>query len=108
MKIFQIVGGICHLDVTRQFPTLDATKGRFAPNILFVEAPDNVHEGWGYINGEFIHPEIPEGWLYDENTGTFYPETPVEPEPVIDETVLVLDLLAEQEYRICMLELGGN
>ena len=108
MKIFQIKNDLCHWDATRQFPTLESTTNRVASNIVFVEAPDHVFEGWGYVNGEFIRPEPPEGWLYDEASGTFYPENPIEPEPVIDEAIVVLDLLAEQEYRICMLELGGN
>ena len=30
--------------------------------LFFVEAPDNVFEGWGYLDGEFIQPVPPEGW----------------------------------------------
>lgn len=42
-----------------------------------VIAPDYVFEGWGYDiiqKGEnrFIKPECPEGFKYDEKTGTFY------------------------------------
>lgn len=80
MKIFQVEAGICHWDATNQFPTLQDTVGFFPPDVLFVEAPDNVFEGWGYLNGKFIQPEPPEGWLYDENTGTFYPPN-LAPEP---------------------------
>lgn len=72
MKVFQIENEICYWEATRQFPTVESTIGYFPSNLLFVEAPDYVFEGWGYINGRFIKPTPPEGWLYDENTGTFY------------------------------------
>ena len=85
MKIFQIVSGFCHWDATKDFPTLESTVGFFAPDIAFVEAPDHVFEGWGYVDGVFIKPEPPEPaewveeetgetyhWVYDDETGTFY------------------------------------
>lgn len=79
MKVFQIFEGFCHWDATRDFPTLESTNGRFTPDTLFVEAPDYVFEGWGYdpeAKGDerFIKPTPPEGWLYDDGTGTFYKE----------------------------------
>lgn len=74
MKVFQIEANFCHWDATNQFPTKESTVGYFPPEVLFVEAPDYVFEGWGYIDGEFIKPTPPEGWIYDEETGTFYPE----------------------------------
>lgn len=42
-----------------------------------VIAPDYVFEGWGFDitqKGEnrFIKPECPNGFKYDEKTGTFY------------------------------------
>lgn len=74
MKVFQIEANVCYWDATRQFPTKESTVGYFPPDLLFVEAPDYVFEGWGYIDGEFIKPEAPEGWLYDDATGTFYRE----------------------------------
>lgn len=90
MKIFQIEGNLCHWDATNQFPTLESLADCFPPDLLFVEAPDYVFEGWGYADGEFIKPEIPEGWLYDDKTGTFYPEheDPYQPpESVIQEII---------------------
>ena len=80
MKIFQILNGFCHWDATRKHPTLESTIGKYAPDILFVEAPDYVHEGCGFDetaegDARFIIPTPPKGWLYDEATGTFYPET---------------------------------
>ena len=73
MKLFQILNGICHWDATSKHPTLASADGVYAPDIVFVEAPDSVFEGWGYLDGEFIQPTPPDGWLYDEITGTFYP-----------------------------------
>lgn len=74
MKVFQVENDICYWDATRQFPTVASTIGYFPPNLLFVEAPDYVFEGWGYVDGNFIKPTPPEGWLYDDGTGTFYIE----------------------------------
>lgn len=85
-KIIQVLNGVCHWDATVQFPTLEATKGRFAPNIVFVEAPDYVFEGWGFDalaegDARFIKPTVPEGWLYDDETGTFYREEDIQQQP---------------------------
>lgn len=74
MKVFQIESGFCYWDATRQFPTKESTVGFFPPSVIFIEAPDYVFEGWRYVNGEFIKPTAPEGWFYDEKTGTFYQE----------------------------------
>lgn len=106
MKIFQIMDNICHYDATRVHPDLRSTEGRYPSDVLFVEAPDNVFEGWGYVDGQFIHPTPPEGWLYDEATGTFYPETEIAPSatPSIQEDVIAL--LVDHEYRLTLMELG--
>ena len=79
MKIFQILDSICHWDATKKHPTLESTKGKYTADILFVEAPDYVFEGWGYDaesegDARFIKPTPPDGWIYDDETGTFYPE----------------------------------
>ena len=86
MKVFHIVGGWCHWDATAQFPSVASTVGRFPPSDLFVEAPDHVFEGWGYDgtqegDARFIKPTPPEGWLYDDATGTFYPADGEKPKP---------------------------
>lgn len=78
MKVFQIEADVCYWDATKQFSSVSSTIGYFPSNILFVEAPDYVFEGWGYNEFEsgdarFIKPKHLEGWIYDENTGTFYP-----------------------------------
>ena len=82
MKIMQIVSGFCYHDCTKEFPTIQSTIGKFPPDLLFVEAPDYVFEGWGYNENEtgdarFIKPEVPEGYVYDEETGTYYSESDI-------------------------------
>ena len=111
MKVFQIENGICYWDATRQFPTVEATVGMFPPALIFVGAPDYVYEGWGFDpdrsgDERFVPPEPPEGWFYDIETGTFYPEgeLPVRPEPTeADDTAA---MLVDHEYRLTLLELG--
>ena len=84
MKVFQILNDICHWDATKKHPTLTDTVGKYAPDILFVEAPDYVFEHWGFDDtkvgdARFIKPTPPEGWGYDESTGAFYPLDEVQP-----------------------------
>lgn len=79
MKVFRIFQSLCHWDATPQHPTLNSAEGLYAPDIVFVEAPDYVREGWDYDetaegDARFIEPTPPEGWLYDRKTGTFYPD----------------------------------
>lgn len=91
MKVFQIVDCFCHWDATPEYPTLADTKGVFAPDILFVEAPDYVHEGWGFDetaigDARFIQPTPPEGWLYNLETGTFYRDPSYPVDPIVEES----------------------
>lgn len=84
MKIVQIENGFVHWDATRDVPDLDWAKTHYAPNIVFIEAPDYVFEGWTFDEEKegderFIEPIPPEGWLYDRGTGTFYPEDAEKP-----------------------------
>ena len=86
MKIFQILDGICYYDATPVHPTLADTIGKYPPDVLFVEAPDYVFEGWGFDETKtgderFIKPTPPEGWYYDDETGSFQPINPPEPGP---------------------------
>lgn len=102
MKIFQILDNICHWDATKKHPTLESTEEKYAPDILFVEAPDYVFEGWGYDadaegDARFIKPTPPEGWLYDDATGTFYPEGEVPPSQVKTVEQRLSDLETQQE-----------
>lgn len=105
MKVFQIVGDFCHYDATRVHPTVKSTEGRYPPDVLFVEAPDYVFEGWGYLNGEFIKPTPPEGWIYDDATGTFYPEDYAPPAP--DPTPSLEEQVAELTKLVNILA-GGE
>lgn len=77
MKVFQIVDTICFNDASTKFKTAAETEGKFPPDVLFVDTPDYVFEGWGYDStkegdARFIKPQPPEGWEYDSATGTFY------------------------------------
>ena len=77
MKIFQIVDNFCYYDATLVHPTIESTVGKYPADVQFVEAPDYVREGWGYDpdqtgDDRFVRPTAPEGWNYDDETGTFY------------------------------------
>lgn len=79
MKVFQILNGFCHWDATTVAPSTEEIYKLYSKDLLFVDAPDYVFPGWGYddtLSGDerFIQPIPPEGWLYDPETGTFYPE----------------------------------
>ena len=83
MKVFQILGNLCHYDATPIHSTLEDTVGKYAPDIVFVEAPDYVFEGWGYDetkegDARFLKPTAPEGWYYDDVTGQFKQINPPE------------------------------
>lgn len=96
MKIFQILDGICYYDATPIHPTLADTLGKYPPTVQFVEAPDYVFENWGYDstksgNDRFIKPTPPEGWYYDDATGSFKPINPPEPEPEPETAESVLE-----------------
>lgn len=95
MKIFQILDGICYYDATPVHPTLADTVGKYPPSVIFAEAPDYVFEHWGYDETKtgderFIKPTPPEGWYYDDETGTFKLLNPPEPEPTPDTAASVL------------------
>lgn len=110
MKIFQIVNDICHWQTP--YKSVEEAEGRYPPDILFVEAPDNVFEGWGYLDGAFIKPTPPEGWLYDDATGCFYlegtqpPAPTIEPPPAPSVEDDLLSMAVDHEYRLTILELG--
>lgn len=79
MKIVQIIGNIVWWDASSVVSSLDDARDKFAPDLVFVEAPDEVREGWGYnpeAEGEnrFLRPLAPAGYVYDEKTGTIVPE----------------------------------
>lgn len=77
MKIFQIVDNFVHYDMTHLYSSVAVARSKYPPTVQIVEAPDYVFEGWGYDpnesgNDRFIKPTPPDGWAYDEKTGTFY------------------------------------
>lgn len=93
MKIVQIVDDMVHYETP--YKNLAETEGRYPTNVLFVEAPDHVFEGWGYLDGEFIKPIPPEGWAYDDATGTFYNQEFGQPQPEPDQIDLLTDAIIE-------------
>lgn len=122
MKIFQILNGFCHYDATPVHPTLADTVGRYAPDIVFVEAPDYVFEGWGYDETQegdaiFIQPTAPDGWEYNVATGQFIKTDSVgeveETEPTTEEKVAELEtqVAALEEHNAmleeCIVEMAG-
>lgn len=58
-----------------------------------VEAPDDVEQGWFYDGNSF-------------SKSTTEPEPEPEPEPTTEE--ITLDLLADHEERLCMLEITSG
>ena len=76
-KLFYIKDGICFNDLTMLYTSLEQAKSYYSMGCTIVEAPDYVFEGWGFNPLEegdkrFVKPETPEGFIYDERTGTFY------------------------------------
>lgn len=78
MKVFQVENGFCYWQTPYQ-KLSEIPEGKYPAAVQFVEAPDHVMESWGYKDGEFIKPTPPEGWLYDDKSGTFYPEGQIPP-----------------------------
>lgn len=79
LKIVQVENGFVHWDASPVVPSLEWAATHYAQNIVFVEAPDYVFEGWTFDEDKegderFIKPVPPEGWLYDDATGAFYQE----------------------------------
>ena len=77
MKIFQIVDNFVHYDMTHLYSSVEVARSKYPSTVQIVEAPDYVFEGWGFNPNEigdnrFIKPTAPEGWEYDDATGTFY------------------------------------
>ncbi|MDR1755089.1 MAG: hypothetical protein LBR74_09385 [Eubacterium sp.] len=77
MKLFQILNGRCHFDMTALYHDLNDAKSHYSSDIIIVETPDYVFQDWGFDETKtederFIKPVPPEGWAYDEDTGTFF------------------------------------
>ena len=101
MKIFQIVGNIVHYDMTHLYSSIDVARSKYPPTMQIVEGPDYVFEGWGFNpnengNDRFTKPTPPEGWSYDDTTGTFY--NPVT--QILQQINQIGDQLASTDYKI--------
>ena len=75
MKIFQVVNGYCHW--CTPYTSMAETEG-YPPDCYFVEAPDYVGEQWIFDDTKegderFVAPPAPEGWMYDEETHSYFP-----------------------------------
>lgn len=109
MKIFQVRNGFCWWDATHVVHSLDEASEMFAPDIVFVEAPDYVHEQWVFDesaegDARFIQPEAPKGYTYDLKTGTFSPiERRTEAEVLQDTITKMRAMLAEAENKLAAL-----
>lgn len=77
MKIFQIYGSQTHCELTHKYSNADEARKHYASNVQIEDAPDYVFLGWKFDatkegDARFIKPTPPEGWVYDEKTGTFW------------------------------------
>ena len=101
MKIFQIVGDFVHYDMTHLYSTVEVARSKYPATVQIVEAPDYVFEGWGFNpneNGDnrFIKPTPPEGWEYDDATGTFY-----NPNAIIEQQIAEASAkLSQTDYKV--------
>lgn len=113
MKVFQIVSGVCYYEGTKLYSSAEEASKFYTPDIVWVDAPNYVFEGWGYDDTQegdarFIQPTAPEGWIYDPETGTFYPEGTTPPEEIPSEEEDVNAMLVDLSLRVALLELGGD
>lgn len=74
MKIFQILNGSVHYELTGQFDNAEDARKAFSDDIKIVDAPNHVFVGWGFDGSKsgdarFIKPDAPEGCIYDPETG---------------------------------------
>jgi len=80
MKLFQVQNGLATVDFTQHGPSKkDIKEGMFPESLIneLYDAPDYVHIGYGfnYDTKEWVKPETPEGFDYDPESGTLYPNT---------------------------------
>lgn len=86
-RVYQVINNIVHWQ-TPYNKLIDIGDNRYPPETMsqFIETDNElVREGWGYINGEFVPPTPPKGWVYDVITGTFYKEGTPPPENLTNE-----------------------
>lgn len=111
MKWLQIKDGFVYADVS--YMTENIRKAA-AQSIEVVSAPDNIFPGWGYDedasgDARFIKPTAPEGWIYDDSTGTFYdPDLTVDTSSESVSTDDLLEMIVDLEYRLTVLDMKGE
>lgn len=74
MKVVQIL----HEMVNTVLPYSSLSQipdGKYDKDFIntLIEAPDYVFANWGYKEGEWIKPKIPEGFSYSDEYGFLYP-----------------------------------
>lgn len=67
MKVVEILHGEVH-HIYPEYGSASEARKHYAPNIVFVDAPDDVFEGCTYKDGVFSRPELEEGWAWDDTT----------------------------------------
>ena len=103
-KVFQILNGFCYYDATKLYSNAEEARQYYSPDTVFVDAPDYVFESWGFDETKegderFIQPIPPDGWIYDPETGTFYPEGELPP----NQQPTQLDLIEAQVTYTAMM-----
>lgn len=78
MKVMEILNNTVHREYP-EYESAEEARKHFAPNIVFVDAPDTVWEGYGFDpskqgDARFIRPLLNEGWEYDESGLPWNPE----------------------------------
>ncbi len=77
MKVMQIKNGIIYQDMTSLYKSSEEALKYYDNTIKIIDTPDYVFPGWGYnssLEGDakFIKPTVPDGMIYDEQTGTVF------------------------------------
>jgi len=110
MKIMQVIDNLCWWDASSVVSSLEEARQKFAPDLVFVEAPDEVREGWGYNprakgKNRFLKPVAPDGYVYDEKTGTIVPEdNRTEEERLTEKITALRAALEEAEAQLAALK----
>lgn len=77
MKIFEILNGVVHYEMTHLYNSAEEARQFYAPNIEIVEAPDYVFMGWTFDPSKegderFIQPVPGDGLAYNPDTGEIF------------------------------------
>lgn len=109
MKIVQVSDYFVTKDLTEFYSTIESARYDHAFETI-LEAPDYVFPGWIYDSsrpspGCFIKPAVPDGWAYDDESGTFYNLNPVVETRLPTKTELHYDHL-NLNFSLAMLDSG--